>query len=254
MTPQEVYLTLGILLAGFFLGLLGGGGGILLVPLLLFLGGLSAEDAAFQSLTLLGAGAAVGVVLYSFRSKVDFLRGSAFALASFATLTLWKSWLLPLFPATAARDEVIFFLFLLVMFSSGVLMIRKKRVAASPRKNLSRAAVGGIAAGTIMGLTGAGGGFVIVPGLVEGLGLPMHLAVGTSLWVIALTSAGNLLLGSSSANWPKLQWVVALLAGVIPGFLISPRISSDRLKKGFGFFTLWVAVGSLILKLKGGTL
>ena len=48
------------------------------------------------------------------------------------------------------------------------------------------------AAGVLTGFFGVGGGFLIVPSLVPLLGVPLTLAVGTSLLVIALTSAGAL--------------------------------------------------------------
>ena len=42
--------------------------------------------------------------------------------------------------------------------------------------------------GALTGFVGVGGGFLIVPALVLLGGLPMHLAVGTSLLIIALKS------------------------------------------------------------------
>jgi uncharacterized membrane protein YfcA len=252
---SEVPLWGGIVIAGLFLGLLGGGGGILLVPLLLFLGGATPAAAASESLTLLGIGAAVGAALYARRGQVDFPKGTLFALASFSSWLLAKKVVLPLFPAAGARDAIIFGLFLVVMMISGTLMILpKKKDALVPAAKPLRTLLGGILAGAIMGFTGAGGGFVIVPSLVKGLGIPMKRAVGTSLWVITATAAAGLLFSSREDLFPSTSRIAALVLGVIPGFLISHGFSSESLKRSFGIFTWFVALGSLILKLKAGLL
>ena len=52
----------------------------------------------------------------------------------------------------------------------------------------ARVTTAGAATGLLTGFFGVGGGFVIVPALTLVLGLPMTLAVGTSLLVIALIS------------------------------------------------------------------
>ena len=46
----------------------------------------------------------------------------------------------------------------------------------------------GFAAGTLGSLLGLGGGFLVVPALVILGGLPMSVAVGTSLLVLAMKS------------------------------------------------------------------
>jgi uncharacterized membrane protein YfcA len=63
-----------------------------------------------------------------------------------------------------------------------------------------------LAVGVVMGLVGAGGGFLLVPALVLLGALPMSAAVGTSLVVIALQSFAGLaahLAGTrSTGGWP----------------------------------------------------
>ena len=249
---SEWALWMGISTAGLFLGLLGGGGGILLVPLLIFLGGATPTSAASESLTLLGIGAGIGAALYSKRGQVDFQKGTIFALASFTTWLAVKKILLPLLPQASSRDAIIFGLFLLVMCISGTLMLLPKRKEApQPQTSASRTLLGGTLAGAIMGFTGAGGGFVIVPSLVKGLGIPMKRAVGTSLWVIAATAAGGWFFSSSGDLLPSSPRIAALVLGVIPGFLVSNRFSSEGLRRTFGAFTWLVALGSLFLKWKG---
>ena len=56
---------------------------------------------------------------------------------------------------------------------------------------LPKAIGSGLAVGFLTGLFGVGGGFLIVPALVLLLGLPMTVAVGTSLFIIVVNSAAG---------------------------------------------------------------
>ncbi|HUO36097.1 MAG TPA: sulfite exporter TauE/SafE family protein [Candidatus Acidoferrum sp.] len=74
----------------------------------------------------------------------------------------------------------------------------------------------GLAAGILVGLTGIGGGSIIVPALVYLLGMDQHMAQGTSLFVL-LPPLG---LGALWRYWKKRE--VDFLAGAIcaAGFFI----------------------------------
>jgi uncharacterized membrane protein YfcA len=54
----------------------------------------------------------------------------------------------------------------------------------------------GLAVGTMNGLFGVGGGFMVVPALIVILGFPTRLAIGTSLSIIA---------SSPSAVWSAIS-------------------------------------------------
>jgi uncharacterized membrane protein YfcA len=103
--------------------------------------------------------------------------------------------------------------------------------------------------GTLTGFVGAGGGFLIIPALVLGARLPMKLAVGTSLAIIALNSligfTGDLSAGTPIA-WPFLLGFLAFaLGGIVLGTYLARFIPGARLKPAFGWFTL--AMGAFIL-------
>jgi hypothetical protein len=63
---------------------------------------------------------------------------------------------------------------------------------AELRENLRLAAACGFPIGMVTGLTGLGGGVLIVPVLVLALNFPIHLAVGTSVASIILASLGGI--------------------------------------------------------------
>jgi uncharacterized membrane protein YfcA len=69
---------------------------------------------------------------------------------------------------------------------------RLRRKDAEPRENLALVAVCGFPIGIISGLTGIGGGVLIVALLVLALDFPVHTAVGTSVAAIILGSLGGI--------------------------------------------------------------
>lgn len=62
-----------------------------------------------------------------------------------------------------------------------------------PRNDFWRLAVYGFPIGMVSGLTGLGGGVLIVPVLVLVLNFPMHIAIGTSVASIMFTSLGGVI-------------------------------------------------------------
>ncbi|PQP43340.1 sulfite exporter TauE/SafE family protein, partial [Mycolicibacterium austroafricanum] len=98
------------------------------------------------------------------------------------------------------------------------------------------------------GLVGAGGGFLVVPALALLGGLPMPIAVGTSLIVIAMKSFAGLAgyLTSVHINWTlALAVTAAAVIGALIGARLTAMINPDSLRKTFGWFVL--VMSSVIL-------
>jgi uncharacterized membrane protein YfcA len=72
------------------------------------------------------------------------------------------------------------------------IMPKLRRRDEEPRENIGLVAACGFPIGMVTGLTGLGGGVLIVPVLVLALNFPMHIAVGTSLASIILASLGGI--------------------------------------------------------------
>lgn len=68
---------------------------------------------------------------------------------------------------------------------------RLAKEAVKPKDNLWHLMVLGFPIGIVSGLTGLGGGALIVPALVLALDFPVHIAVGTSVASIVFTSLGG---------------------------------------------------------------
>jgi uncharacterized membrane protein YfcA len=73
------------------------------------------------------------------------------------------------------------------------MMPRLRRENPEPRENLALVAACGFPIGMVSGLTGIGGGVLIVAVLVLGLNFSMHIAIGTSVGSIILASLGGII-------------------------------------------------------------
>ena len=110
----------------------------------------------------------------------------------------------------------------------------------------------GILVGFITGFIGAGGGFIIVPVLMFLMRVPIKKAIGTSLCIIALNSligfTGNI--SHMSIEWSFLSGISGVcIAGILLGNAISAKISADKLKPAFGWFTLIVGIFVIVKEL-----
>ena len=65
---------------------------------------------------------------------------------------------------------------------------REQMEALTPNNRLIKAIVGGIFIGFICGFVGAGGGMMMLFVLTTFLGYPMHMAVGTSVFIMTFTA------------------------------------------------------------------
>ena len=108
------------------------------------------------------------------------------------------------------------------------------------------------AVGAVTGLVGAGGGFLIVPALVLFGGLPMHLAIGTSLLTIVMKNAAALggHIVSVSINWPVTMVFTAIaIVGSLIGARWVSKIQPDNLRVGFGWFVLIMGIAVISTEL-----
>lgn len=240
-------LTLaGAVLIGVSLGLLGGGGSILAVPLLVYVAGLPAKEAIATSLLVVGATSAVGVLPHARAHRVRWRTGLIFGVAGM-TGAYAGGRLAGFVPA-----GVLLTAFALMMLATAAAMIRGRRPVEgrpTPRELPTlRVILDGVIVGLVTGLVGAGGGFLVVPALALLGGLPMPVAVGTSLVVIAMKSFAGLAgyLSSVRIDWTLAAAVtVAAIVGSLLGGRLAGRIPEHVLRLSFGWFV--VAMGGFVL-------
>lgn len=243
---------IGALLVGLSLGLMGSGGSILTVPVLIYLAGEQEKVAIAESLGIVGAISLAGFVPYAFKKQVHWRSVILFGLPGMAG-TYGGAII-----AGYVSGTFQLILFAGVMVVAAVMMfLDDKKTNPSGKVDISHAwwkiVLEGLAVGILTGLVGVGGGFLIVPALVLLGGLPMNLAIGTSLAIIALKSFSGFYkyievladLGLA-INW-ELVFIFSLIGAVgsFVGKTIGSKISNDGLKKGFAIFLIFM--GAYIL-------
>ena len=251
---------------GVSLGLIGGGGSILTVPVLVYLFGESAELSTAYSLFIVGTTALVGGIRNAIMGNVNYKTAVVFTIPAFIAVYLTRAYLVPAIPQnilivgafTLTKDIAIMVFFALVMLAASVSMIRNKREEkeeegeTEPVFNVPAIVAEGAVVGVLTGIVGAGGGFLIIPALVLFAKLPMKKAVGTSLLIIAAKSLigfiGDVQRPDLIIDWTLLLTVTAIaVAGIFVGIYAANFIDGKKLKKGFGWFVLVMAV-YIILK------
>ena len=236
-------------LVGLSLGLLGGGGSILTLPVLVYVAGMGTKEAITTSLVVVGVTSALAAFAHGRARRVQWRTGIVFGLAgmvgAFAGGRIGQ--LIP--------DVILLVAFAALMIVTAVGMLRGRRGPVGEgahRASIGRVAVQGVLVGLVTGILGAGGGFLIVPALTLLMGLPMPVAVGTSLLVIAMNTAAGFAahVTSVSLDWRLTAMVtVAAVAGSLVGGRLASRVHPDALRRAFGWFVLAVAAFILVQEL-----
>ena len=226
---------------GISLGLLGGGGSILTVPLLAYVAGLDAKQAIATSLLVVGVTSAVGAVTHARAGRVRWRVAAVFGAAAMAGAYAGGRL------AEFVPGNVLLIAFALIMIAAAVAMLRGRKDIgdeSAGKLPVAKIVLQGATVGLISGLVGAGGGFLLVPALALLGGLPMPVAVGTSLVVISMQSfagfAGHL--SGEAIDW-KLAGMVtaAAVVGSVIGGLLTSSVEPAVLRKAFGWFVLVMA-------------
>ncbi|MBH5334088.1 sulfite exporter TauE/SafE family protein [Streptomyces pactum] len=233
------------LLVGVSLGVLGGGGSILTVPILVYLAGQDTKEAIATSLLVVGVTGLAALVPHARARRVRWRTGLLFGAFSMAG-AYGGGRLAEYLPGT-----LLLVAFALMMLATAVAMLRgprggRERARSAPAElPLKHIAVEGLVVGAVTGLVGSGGGFLVVPALAILGGLPMGIAVGTSLLVIAMKSFAGLAghLAGVEIDWRlALTVTAAAVAGSLVGGRLAGRIPQDALRTAFGWFVVVLGV------------
>lgn len=246
---MTVLVSAGLLGAGTgaALGLVGGGGSILAVPALVYGLGMPVGQAVPTSLLIVAGTAAAGVVPRLRRSEVRWRVAGVFGAAGIGTA----------FAGAAVNrlvaERALLGAFAVLMVLVGVTLLfgqpEPRGACQTPdgrvdwRACLPASVAIGACVGFLTGLLGVGGGFLIVPALAGLLGLPVPVAIATSLVILALNSLAGL-----AAHLGRLQLDLtvtgvflgaAVLAALIAG-RVAGRLPEHALRHGFAALVLTV--------------
>jgi len=244
---QAIAATISGTGVGFLLGLLGGGGSVLAVPLLLYFVGVpNAHIAIGTSAVGVSLNAATNLVGHARRGSVRWPCAIAFALSGIVGAGIGSS------IGKLIDPQPLTLLFAVAMVAVALSMWRPRRGAEASDVHLTRKIALrlipiGLGVGLASGFFGIGGGFLIVPGLILGSGMPMLNAVGSSLVAVAVfgaTTAINYAF-SGLVDWIIAGWMFTggLFGGAV-GVWASRKLSGQRilLQRLFAVFVMIVAV------------
>ena len=253
------------LVIGVVLGLIGGGGSILTVPVFVYVLGIKEEVATAYSLFVVGSVALVGGLRYLIKQQVDLKTAIIFAIPAVPAVFLTRKFVVPGIPEVIyangdfefSRGMFMMLLFAIVMIAAAISMIRggrEKHINSTSgndsKYNYKMIFVEGVLVGAVTGLVGAGGGFLIVPALVLLAKIPIKIAVGTSLLIIAIKSLigflGDLNQGYDIDWYFLIVFSLIAIVGVFIGAFYNSKVPARILKKGFGWFVLMMAIVILL--------
>jgi uncharacterized protein len=271
---MEIIGYVAALFIGLSLGLIGGGGSILTVPVLVYMIGLSPVISTAYSLFIVGLTSLVGSYKFYKNGLVSLKTAVVFGIPSIVAVYLTRRYVVPAIPEriftignlVVTKDLMLMLLFAGLMVFASISMIKKKKTPLQPadenidtaqavsspgssyperRFNYGGILAEGLVVGTLTGLVGAGGGFLIIPALVLFSKLDMKMAVGTSLLIIAAKSLFGFVgdIFNYEIDWLFLAvFSLISITGIFVGTFLSTRIHADKLKTYFGWFVLAMGI------------
>ena len=251
------------LVIGISLGLIGGGGSILAVPVLAYLFSFDEKVATAYSLFVVGASALVGGFGQNKNNNVDWKTAIVFGIPAILGVWMVRHFLVPALPDVlftfadynVTRRMGMFGLFSFLMLAAAYAMLsnkKRKGGTGEVRYNYPLIIIEGLMVGGVTGFVGAGGGFLVIPALVVLANLEIKKAIGTSLIIIALKSLMGFFLGDALAmqiDWTfLLSFTSVAVAGIFLGVYLGKFMDGEKLKKGFGYFILVMAIFIFIME------
>ena len=239
---------LGALISGVFigsvLGFVGAGGAMLAVPILIYGFGLAPSVASTSALAVVGAAALSGASA-KIKSKDIYYRDAVAIWAIGLVANIGFSSLVHRLP-----EDFIAIGFSFVIIFAGLSMLGSPLTTIQKRMSWPVLIGVSLLIGSITGLFGIGGGFLVIPVLVLGFGTSQSIAAGTALLVIAMNSATALL--GHFQLWSEVSWEIPLLMGA--SAVVTAQIASRiklpikdiLLRKLFAYFLFAIAAFSLV--------
>ncbi|MEN9505342.1 MAG: hypothetical protein RI958_1268 [Actinomycetota bacterium] len=234
------------LVAGFLSGLFGVGGGILIVPALVIVLKFDQRLAHGTSLAAVLPIALSSMTSYAVADKIDWRVALFLAIGALAGAVLGTHFLHKL------PHDVLALGFSILLVATAVRMLVDNseatgRGAISVLGAIVLVGVG-FATGILAGLLGVGGGIILVPAMVIGVGIPAAIAKGTSLAVIVPTSIMGTWRNRKKRNADLYTAAILGVAGIVSAYAagaLSVGMSESLSNLLFALLLLFVAARML---------
>ena len=260
---MEILGYISALLIGIVLGITGGGGSILTVPTLVYILNYNPIIATAYSLFIVGTTSGFGTIQNFRKGLVVPKTAIQFAVPSVIGVFITRKFIVPRIPETIfyfstiqlSKATFLMLLFAIVMFMAAYSMLKnskKNEVVDATTKSMIVITIQLFFVGILIGLIGAGGGFLIIPALLKFAKLKMKKAIGTSLLIITINSLIGFIgdIQNTFIDWTFLfMFTTISVIGIFIGLYIQHFINEKMLKKIFGFFVLVMSVFILFKEL-----
>lgn len=255
----EIIGYIAMVFTGITLGMLGSGGSIFTIPILVYLFGMTPLVATTNSLLIVGVTALIGAIRYAIKGAVSGKTVFFFTIPGFLGIYLARNIVLPWLPdpifsvlfITLTKGTLVMLIFSVLMLMASIAMFKKKLMRADEHSRFPPFLVmmfQGFCVGFATGFVGIGGGFLIIPVLIHLIDLPMPIAVGTSLFIIAINAVCGFGISYMNGSHVDLNLigsiVVATLIGLSIGIALSKIILEDTLKITFAILVF--IVGTIV--------
>ena len=235
---------------GIGIGLLGAGGSLLIMPVLVYILGMTPSSATTYSLGIVGISSLFAALRMQVQKNPPFNIIASFSICSMLSALCMRS-MIAYLPETFSfgvihmrMDSISMIVLAIMMFISAYGMIFTKEIHTNDQEHSSLLMLSllGALVGALTGFTGIGGGFIIVPVMVLYGKMAISDAVYTSMIVIAMNAIPSFMNDCYNGNTP--DWILfglltisSILGGMI-GIKISIHIHQEHLRRIFGIIIL----------------
>jgi uncharacterized membrane protein YfcA len=262
-------LIIGALVVGITMGLLGSGGSAISVPLLVYVLGHSAKVSIAESMAIVGLIAFFAAIPYSMAKQVDWPSVVFFGIPGMIGTFIGA------ILGGLATDSLQLIVFGFVIVLAAGFMVRKafflKADTSCPLEAMKERAKSfgalsrlkmiteGLLVGVLTGFVGVGGGFLIVPALMAMAKLPIRMAIGTSLVIIAAKSLVGFL-KYQRVLWEhdlSVDWWTILIFSVVGilasnlGSRVNAKLDQRLLNRVFAAFLVLIGLFVIIKECSG---
>jgi uncharacterized membrane protein YfcA len=237
-----------LIIMGITLGLIGAGGSILTIPILVYSFDYNMLKATTYSLAIVGSTALIGSFIY--RKNINLKRAVLFLIPSVIGMFISRHFILTALPKVIygyELNKILMLLLICFMSIASFFMIKQNNqiVEVNYSDNKFTGIFLALNLGIIMGIIGAGGGFLIIPTLVLLMGFTIIEAIPTSLFIITINSLVGFFADKyqfSFDDWYQLsKFLICAYLGMLVGIFFARFIKAGNLKKYFGYFIILVA-------------
>jgi uncharacterized membrane protein YfcA len=239
-----VSAVLGII-GGILSGVAGVGGGIVFVPTLVYAAGWGIKEAVAASFVIIIFSALSGTTRNARSEDPPNWRAAALLASTVAPASL-----IGVYVSSVSPTPVVQVAFAGVLLALAYPTARGSGGPSESRRKIPVTLVllAGVGIGALSGLVGVGGGVVIVPLLVLGLGLSTKQAISTSLAVVVVTGIVASL-GYAVAGFADLLSLTPLVVGAMVGAWLGVRLREwlpeKAIRIGFATFMVVTALRTL---------